>query len=81
MSREKVHNMNCWLTEGVETREALGYLSGLVGVVLLFYWYQNAGISFRHLKAAPFISAPFIIGIPLLVIALYLILSTQRQNT
>lgn len=62
-------------------REALGYLLGIGGIVLVIYWYQNSGLNLKHLKAAPFISAPFIIGVPLLVIALYLVLSTQRQNT
>jgi lipopolysaccharide export LptBFGC system permease protein LptF len=67
--------------EGVETREMLGYLLGLGGVILVFYWYQNSGLNLKHLNSAPFISAYFIIGVPVLVIGLYLILSTQRQNT
>jgi hypothetical protein len=73
--------MNCRRIRDMEMREALGYLLGLGGIILVVYWYQNSGLNLKHMQAAPFISAPFIIGIPLLVIALYLILTTQRQNT
>jgi len=65
----------------METRTTLGYLLGLVGLVLVFYWYQNARLNFKHLKVAPFISAPLIIGVPLIIIALYLIISESRQYT
>jgi lipopolysaccharide export LptBFGC system permease protein LptF len=65
----------------VETRETLGYLLGLAGIILVFYWYQNSGLNLKHVTSAPFINAYFLIGIPLLAIALYLIMSTRRQNT
>jgi hypothetical protein len=63
------------------TRETVRYPATVLGLILIAYWWETTGLRFPSPRLYHFYQPVFLIGLVLVVVGVYLIATTARENT
>jgi LPXTG-motif cell wall-anchored protein len=65
----------------METPVWAPYVAALLGLVLVFFFFQTPGLNFRNMKASEFANAYFILGALLVLVGIILFVRRNQENT